>query len=700
MRLFHRILLFFVGVIVFQATLTILAITNVAGRSNRADARQELEQESAILFDSFHAWKRQLWVGLVGIASDEGLARALAASTPPGVAQRLREMQLAERVDAVVLRDARSGTDRVTTAPGAAPFVATSSLVRNGRDHPYLELRLLDGSLLLIGAAPLRSVGGAAFDLFLIKRIDAEFCGQLVRDRRSAVGIYLGDRYLVGSFESPPPRGIFDPREATSAILERYDRRIGRTRTNVSWQRMDAGLYLATFLSNQPFDERIAELDRTVLAVSGAAALLTVLLALFLARNITHPIADLLAGMSRIREGAWDTRVPVRGGQEISRLFHAFNEMARDLGASRASEQEHLRETVLLKEFNEAIVEEIQAGIAILDGRLVVEKTNRRFAAALGLDGAVPPGAELASLGAAPIDATVLERARAIVERRAASWSGVRRSRDGRVWEVRLHPFTISRDAGREEPGLLAMVEDVTARTELESKIFRAEKLATISMLSAGMAHEINNPVGSILTNVQNLIDEETDAARRVSLEWIEQEARRIARIVQELLHFASAGAGQSPAADVNQIAEEVVRVLRHSLDRGGRIRIDCRLAAGLPPAAVEADELTQVVVNLLRNSVQAIAGPGRILVRTRQDRGGGIGLAVSDTGAGIPPDVMGRIFDPFFTTKPDGEGTGLGLSVVYGIVTKYNGSISVRSRVGRGTRIALVLPCRPGEGS
>src|SRR5690606_9723541 len=147
------------------------------------------------------------------------------------------------------------GADRVATAPGAAPFVAASSLIRNGRDHPYLELRLLDGVLALIGAAPLRPVGGAPLDLFLVKRIDAEFCGRLVRNRRSAVGIYLGDRYLVGSFESPPPLGIFDPREATSAILERYDRRIGRTRTNISWQRMDAGLYLATFLSNQPFDE-------------------------------------------------------------------------------------------------------------------------------------------------------------------------------------------------------------------------------------------------------------------------------------------------------------------------------------------------------------------------------------------------------------------------------------------------------------
>jgi signal transduction histidine kinase len=215
------------------------------------------------------------------------------------------------------------------------------------------------------------------------------------------------------------------------------------------------------------------------------------------------------------------------------------------------------------------------------------------------------------------------------------------------------------------------------------------------------MAHEINNPLGSILTNVQNLIDEEENATRKVSLKWIEQETRRIARLVQELLNFASGDAEPGLGSDVNAVIREVIRLVGYSLAKENRIRIDTRLADGLSACALSADELKQVVINLVKNAVQAIEGPGRVLVSTRPHPGGGrITLAVADNGAGISKDMVSRIFDPFFTTKANGVGTGLGLSVVYGIVTKHAGTIGVRTREGGGTRVTLGLPVLNGAGS
>ncbi len=132
----------------------------------------------------------------------------------------------------------------------------------------------------------------------------------------------------------------------------------------------------------------------------------------------------------------------------------------------------------------------------------------------------------------------------------------------------------------------------------------------------------------------------------------------------------------------------------RRSMARDGRVRIDGRLAEALPACAVSRDELKQVVINLLKNALQAIDGPGRILVTTRFAAAGpGSCLPFPIRGCGIPKETIPRIFDPFFTTKANGEGTGLGLSVVYGIVTKHNGTIDVRSREGGGTRMALLLP-------
>ncbi|HTP57683.1 MAG TPA: ATP-binding protein, partial [Spirochaetia bacterium] len=301
-------------------------------------------------------------------------------------------------------------------------------------------------------------------------------------------------------------------------------------------------------------------------------------------------------------------------------------------------------------------------------------------------------GAPLTWLDIDIIDESIVEKIFCIFRREKDFVSEVKRSRAGRVYEVRLYPF-FSPDRGTPEAsGCVFMMDDISAKTELEEKIFHAEKLASISMLSAGMAHEINNPLSSILTNVQNLIDEEKDPGRSVSLKWIEQETRRIGRIVQELLNFAANDSGHAPGSDVNGVVEEVVRMVGRPLSREGRIRVDTRLAPGLPPSVVSTDELKQVVINLLTNSVQAIEGPGRVLVATRTS-GSNVSLVVSDTGQGIPKDVIPRIFDPFFTTKGNGEGTGLGLSVVYGIIAKYNGAIDVKSRIAKGTRISLSLP-------
>ena len=238
------------------------------------------------------------------------------------------------------------------------------------------------------------------------------------------------------------------------------------------------------------------------------------------------------------------------------------------------------------------------------------------------------------------------------------------------------------------------VAEDISAKTELEQRMFQAEKLSSMSMLSAGMAHEINNPLGSILTNVQNLIDEEDNAAREVSLKWIEQETRRIARLVQELLNFASGDAEPGQGSDVNAVIREVIRWSAIPWQRRRPDPIDTRLAEGLSACALSADEIKQVVINLITNAVQAIEGPGRVLVSTRPCHGGGrISLAVADNGTGISKDMVSRIFDPFFTTKANGVGTGLGLSVVYGIVTKHAGTIGVRTRMGGGTRVTLGLP-------
>jgi signal transduction histidine kinase len=704
MKLYRKTILFFIGVIAFQSILTIFLITNFTRRANLADAQKELEDEASVLYEGFNAWKRQIWISLVSIADDTQLPRQIARDRE----RSLRELLLVWKVDALGLKDAQgNGISSLTqTFPGILTLSDVQSLAK-ARPYPYIELITVRGTLCLVGATTLSWGPGRSPDVFLIKRLDSGFCDQLTLNRNSLVAFLQGTRTLASTLTPDMGSGFFDPRAMRSAYQEVYDRRMGAARFNAAFQRLGRldhqsegdELFLGTFVSNEPFNEKLLLLDRAILLVSLAGALLTVLLSLFLSRNITHPIGELLGAMGRIRDGALDTQVRTRGGSELRRLFEGFNDMARELAQSRAAMRNALHETVLLKEYNEKIVNSIRAGIAIVNSDLVVEKANSSFLSTFGLDAARAMGAPLTYLDIDIIDEMIVEKIFAIFRRESEFHSQVSRSRAGKVYEIRLYPFYSTEGGFHQASGCVFMVDDISARTELEEKIFQAEKLSTISMLSAGMAHEINNPLGSILTNVQNLIDEESNAERRVSLKWIEQETRRIARIVQELLNFAAADSGHAPGSDVNGVVREVVGLMARSPGREERIRIDTRLAPGLPPSVVSTDELKQVVINLLRNSIQAIPEAGRIVVSTRLTEGGAVALAVADTGTGIPKEIIPRIFDPFFTTKANREGTGLGLSVVYGIVSKYRGSIDVRSREGRGTRMSLHLPCMAATG-
>ena len=261
------------------------------------------------------------------------------------------------------------------------------------------------------------------------------------------------------------------------------------------------------------------------------------------------------------------------------------------------------------------------------------------------------------------------------------------------VYGIKLYPLRYQ-EQGNGNTRCIMIVEDISARVEYEEKIFQAEKLASMSMLSAGMAHEINNPLSSILTNTQNLIEEEKDGDKAETLRLIELETKRIARIVRELLDFSSTHGDGHSVSDVNTAIGEVARLIGYSLKKESHVVIETRFDPLCPPAAISTDELKQVIINLVKNSLQAMGEYGSIAVDThylkKKDR---IAVTVSDDGEGIPPDQIAHIFDPFFTTKSISGGTGLGLSVVYGIITKCKGVISAKSAPGKGTVVRFELP-------
>jgi PAS domain S-box-containing protein len=250
--------------------------------------------------------------------------------------------------------------------------------------------------------------------------------------------------------------------------------------------------------------------------------------------------------------------------------------------------------------------------------------------------------------------------------------------------------------------GAVLLIEDITERRGLERAARQAEKLAALGTLAAGLAHELNNPIGIITTRAElMLLDAESKSLPDEVVEdlrVVHRHSQRVARIAQGLLSFARSPSGQAGRVDLNRVVDETLLLVEKTIVKDG-VRIRRALAPELPPIWGDANALQQVVMNLLTNARDAVNSGGEIVIVTGvvAEPPGGVQLIVHDTGPGIPPEVLPKIFDPFFTTKA--EGTGLGLSISYGIVRDHRGTVDVRSTPGEGTTFALTFRgARPGE--
>ncbi|MBM4123993.1 MAG: PAS domain S-box protein [Nitrospira sp.] len=265
----------------------------------------------------------------------------------------------------------------------------------------------------------------------------------------------------------------------------------------------------------------------------------------------------------------------------------------------------------------------------------------------------------------------------------------VNRTGDVRVAMVSVSPL---QDAEERVLGVLGIARDITDTKKLEQQIRNSEKLASIGRLGAGVAHEINNPLGGILNCLYNLRKGTLPPARQEEyLVSMEDGLRRVQKIVRQLLDFSQQHEPELSRTDIHEVIERVLVLTEHALT-ANQIRLEKQWQPDLPAVMADRHMMEQVLMNLILNAIQAIKGGGCITIRTRLDEEMCV-VDVQDTGCGIPSHLLSRIFDPFFTTKGVGEGTGLGLSVSLGIVERHGGRILVDSEVGKGTTFTLCLP-------
>jgi PAS domain S-box-containing protein len=414
--------------------------------------------------------------------------------------------------------------------------------------------------------------------------------------------------------------------------------------------------------------------------------------------------------LERIRRGESIDRLETvrvaKGGKRIDVLLTSSPIKAADgqiIGASKVARDitERARAAAAVRRSEaqaDAIFEAASEAILIVDRNGAIASINRKTEEMFGYP--------RAALLGQPLEMLLPERLRARHIGHRASYFRDPRARSmgqgldlvARRSDATEFPVEISLSHVETEDGLraLAFVTDITQRLIMERAARQTERLSALGRLSAGIAHEVNNPIGIISSRIEiMLLDAEAQPLPGTvadDLKVLHRHAQRVAHIAHGLLSFARESSAARGPVDLNEVVEETLLLMEQELSKNG-IAVRRALTPNLEPIHGDESALQQVVMNLLTNARDALGSGGEISLETSlvPGRPGMARLTVHDTGPGISPDILSRIFDPFYTTKS--EGTGLGLSISYGIVRDHKGTIDVESLPGQGATFVLTFP-------
>jgi PAS domain S-box-containing protein len=393
-------------------------------------------------------------------------------------------------------------------------------------------------------------------------------------------------------------------------------------------------------------------------------------------------------GLGKTTEGDFLSTEDVELLETLSRYIGIAIQNAR----LYASLEQKVSEYERLKDFNENIVESISVGVFAVDLADRVEFWNSQMEVMYALPRWQALGRPLGEVFPAAF-AEEFYRVRQnpgihnLYKFRMGTPAG-----DSRTCNIAIAPLVTRKF---QVVGRLIIVDDITERIELESQLSQAEKMSSIGLLAAGVAHEVNTPLAVISSYAQMLTKQiQGDPQKATLLDKITQQTFRASEIVNNLLNFSRTSGTEFSEVDLNKVIKDTLGLLDHQL-KTARVKVEENLDEHLPVIHGNTGKLQQVFLNLFLNAKDAMAGGGTLRVVT--SNGSGVNVVVSDTGSGIAQEHIQRIYDPFFTTKNSPRegrrGTGLGLSVTYGIIQEHAGKIRVESRVGEGTTFYLEFP-------
>ncbi len=442
----------------------------------------------------------------------------------------------------------------------------------------------------------------------------------------------------------------------------------------------------------------IAELKNQVITLAVVSVSIIVIIIFVLAHGITHPILQLVQGANAIGKGDLRHRISVNSRDEVGVLASEFNKMAEKLEEFYAGLELKIRErTAQLRESEEKYRESINLAndaIFTLDVKTAQIIDSNKKAEEL-------TGYSKYELSKKKIWEIVPEYDREKTERLLVTInrerSGMLDNLDCQHSDGRLIPTSISAcviEHGNKET-IQWICRDVTERKRMELQLIQAERLAAVGELAAGVAHEINNPLGGLQNFVKMMIKEPGNVSQNLGfLDLMSEGLKRIEVIVKQLMAFSRPYSLHMSSHNLNEIVEGSLRFVDHRIKEQS-VRLEKVLFPNLPEIYGDADNISQVIINIIVNALDSMLNGGSITIKTGycDYQPSSIQIEIADTGCGIREEIINKIFNPFFTTKE--MGSGLGLAISKRIIDDHNGSITVKSRPGEGTTFYICLPVR-----
>ena len=468
----------------------------------------------------------------------------------------------------------------------------------------------------------------------------------------------------------------------------------------------------------------------SILLVTGVTLLVVAILTRFiLNRLFLNPVEQLNQGIRDLAYGHYERRLEYMNRKELDYIIAEINEMAGQI-ERRSKQLEHAwSETIQLRNYLSNIINSMPSVLIGIDSTGRVTQWNDKAEEETGISARAAVGSELVRVYPGLRDQ--METIRKAIHQREVMEAPARKRTvgDDTLYEdITIYPLVTNG-----EKGAVIRVDDKTEQKRLEEMMIQSEKMLSVGGLAAGMAHEINNPLGGIMQNAQVVINRVTaempankEAAEKAGitmpairdfmesrkvihhLEMILEAGKRAASIVENMLSFARKGTKSLDPCDLVELLEKTVELAEKDYDLKKKydfkqIRIEWEYEENVPLVQCESSKIQQVFLNILKNGAEAMAEwrnkdtgdleTSRFILRVRH-RQSTVLIEIEDNGPGIPEQVRKRIFEPFYTTKPVGVGTGLGLSVSYFIITQnHDGQLSVESEPGKGTKFIIKLP-------